>query len=556
MRRYPLLALAALSLVTTQAIAGEQPGLRIKLTPVKTQGQLSGIQVEETFKTAGQALAPLSLASRLGPLAEIDSRIHDIKLVDAKGAIALKDGTAPSTIIPGGSNHTWTPGRQSQGPVTLSYIADVSHLTIPGPTWELRSEARGISGSGITFLILPEDKRQYQVKLSWDLSAIGKDASTLDSLPQNGQGSLDRILQSYFMAGHLLQKSAGPFKIASTAKTHNFSQQSLLDWIEKAYFKLSALYGNNAPPPFTVALRTNTLTTISGTALPQSLMSIMSPDVSKSDIESLMAHEMTHVFLYGTDPQSWFQEGLAMTYQDRAPFATGLIGMSQYINGVNQVLRSYYSNVRKHISMQEGEKAFWTDARARLVPYDRGALYFMVTDGRLRAKSANKNNLDKVLRQFMDNYRAGKPALAKDWLALLGQYLDKSTVEKDYQTMLTGQGTLVPPEQSFGPCFTRVKQQMPLFELGFDISSLMHNPKIIKGLNPDSAAAKAGLRNGDVVTNPIGLDESQAHPSHTMTLVVNRAGKTLNIRFKPEGKLTEGYQWQARKGAKGDQCRL
>ncbi|QVK22287.1 hypothetical protein KHX94_12785 [Shewanella dokdonensis] len=132
--------------------------------------------------------------------------------------------------------------------MTVSYRADISRETTPGPTWELRSEPRGISAAGNTFLLLPQVTQPYQVQLSWDLTALGQGASAIDSLPFDGVALPQRIAATYYMAGQLHRYPAngdtkGPFRAASTADSNQFTQETLLTWAHDAYVKYSDFFG-------------------------------------------------------------------------------------------------------------------------------------------------------------------------------------------------------------------------------------------------------------------------------------------------------------------------
>jgi predicted metalloprotease with PDZ domain len=278
----------------------------------------------------------------------------------------------------------------------------------------------------------------------------------------------------------------------------------------------------------------------------------MMADTPLEKVETLAAHEMVHVFMGGLDPQSWYEEGLAVLYQHRAPFMTGLIDEDAYIADINEMARTYYRNVRFDMPMKEAEESFWTDARARLQPYVRSGLYFSLVDAKLKAATSGKRNLDSVMREFIASRNAGKSVTVADWLTLIARDLGPAA-GADYQAMLTGKKIFL-PANAFGPCFQQVKERVPVFELGFDSVSLMKSPRIIQNLDPASPAAKAGLKDGDKVVWNTSQDTAQEAYGEDMVLKVERDGKTVEIRFLPHGALTDSYQWK--RVAKGAQCRV
>ena len=113
---------------------------------------------------------------------------------------------------------------------------------------------------------------------------------------------------------------------------------------------------------------------------------------------------------------------------------------------------------------------------------------------------------------------------------------------------------MLPQSSDFGPCFTRTTGRFRRFELGFEPKSLVGDVKTIRGLIPGSEAAKAGLRNGDVVTYAVAMDSVQGNPTRTLTLRVTRDGRTFPITYLPRGETVEAYQWARVAGVPDSAC--
>src|SRR6185437_2297425 len=184
---------------------------------------------------------------------------------------------------------------------------------------------------------------------------------------------------------------------------------------------------------------------------------------------------------------------------------------------------------------------FWEDTRIRTLPYDRGAMYFAVLDGRIRRASGGKRSLDDLIREMVRRQRAGRPADDAAWLALVGHELGESGLRL-HADMLAGK-LMLPESGDFGPCFSRTMAKFRRFELGFDPKSLVGDVKTIRGLMADSEAARAGLKDGDVVTYAVALDSVQGDPTRTLTLHVTRAGRTFDVTYLPRGETVDAYQW-------------
>jgi hypothetical protein len=560
MLRSVLAGLMALLVASAAGVAA--PSLDLTLKPVVTDGLVSAIAVTVRYDLAKDSLKPLILPEKIGPLFHIAERIEALSATDAAGPLsftASSGTTDKDQATPLGNDvHVWTPNRSTKGVVTVTYVARVSTEMLPGPSWEVRSEPRGVSAAGITFLLLPDDKTEYTTKLHWDLAALPQASEALTSLPPKVERlTAERLRNSYYMAG-VLQSSpvdGGPFRAVSTAQSPLYDQKALLDFSAKAYGGMMGLFGPPKEPQFTVMFRGSQISDISGTELPGGLIATMKPTTPLAAVEGLAAHEMVHVFMNGLDPESWFEEGIAVMYQSRAPYLSGLFDPAQYIDDINKTARTYYSNVRYDMPMEEATKAFWTDARARLQSYVRGGLYFYQLDAKLKAKTNGKRGLDEVLREMIANRNAGRAVTVKDFLTAVSRDLG-SQAEADYLAMMTGKRIIV-PENAFGRCFRRKTEQMPIFELGFAMKSLMQQPRVIAELDPASPAAKAGLREGDKVLSATPLDGAQEDPDREMRVTVERDGKSLEIRFKPKGtKTLEGYQWERIPSVPDSVCRL
>jgi S1-C subfamily serine protease len=121
--------------------------------------------------------------------------------------------------------------------------------------------------------------------------------------------------------------------------------------------------------------------------------------------------------------------------------------------------------------------------------------------------------------------------------------------------MLSGR-LIVPPSDAFGRCFERRAVPLRPFELGFDQDSLTDPPRIVSGLVPGSAAARAGLQNGDAILERVPLYDAQNEPDMTLTLEVRRDGEELEIEYLPRGEPVGGYQWFRRSGVSDTECQL
>jgi hypothetical protein len=139
------------------------------------------------------------------------------------------------------------------------------------------------------------------------------------------------------------------------------------------------------------------------------------------------------------------------------------------------------------------------------------------------------------------------------WLDLVSKDLGAEGLAI-HKSMLAG-GVMLPDSDAFGPCFTRTTKTVRRFELGFDPKSLVGDVKTIKGLITGSEAAKAGVKDGDVVTYSQALDSAQGETDRKLTLHVTRAGKTFDITYLPRGENVDVYQWTRKPGVADSACK-
>jgi hypothetical protein len=121
--------------------------------------------------------------------------------------------------------------------------------------------------------------------------------------------------------------------------------------------------------------------------------------------------------------------------------------------------------------------------------------------------------------------------------------------------MLDGAAPL-PTSDAFGPCFERISQHIRCYELGFATAVLTESPRIVRDLIPGSAAAKAGVRNGDEITRAVGQDQLQGEQDGILTLQLQRDGKPLTVSYKPRGETVPTWQWKRKQGVSDSTCSL
>jgi hypothetical protein len=547
------------------------PELAITLAPggVDADGNPAWIDVTMTFPggelAAGDSFlrAPVEFAG----VSAVEYSNGDLTIVDESGAIplyqALDDPDAGGFLY----WRRWTATRAIDGNVELRYRAPVT-LVKPrlgsGPPFDVRPQGGGLSGSLNTFLIMPDTERPFMIDIGWDLDALAPGSVGVTSFGEGdtrSPGPVDRLIATFIMAGPLGEFPRGKqesrfsgYWIGKPA----FDAYEMLQWSQRAYEMVADFFGDTDPPAFRVFLRGNPYPGGGGSALMNSfLLSFPDTEADVTELRETIAHETVHNWIssIGGPPGTtlWFSEGMTVHYTRELLFRSGLFTAKEYLDSVNDTAANYYTNPLHDLPNEDIAAGFWKDARIRRLPYVRGSFYFADVDARIRERSDGERSLDDLVTEIIAIRRSGQEVTADTWRRIVAEELGPAGAE-DLDAMLNGR-LIVPPSVAFGACFERRAVPLRPFELGFDLESLTDQPRILSGLVVGSAAARAGLKNGDAILAPVPLYDVQNEPDMTLTLELRRGNEEFGIEYLPRGEPVDGYQWFRRPGVSDTGCR-
>jgi predicted metalloprotease with PDZ domain len=502
---------------------------------------------------AEQALLKMPLLT--SNVVTVAKTIEDLSVTDASGPVGLtvKDDPESGEV----TYRHWIASRATQGTLTVRYRAPISNAAAPrgaAPPLELRSDSGTFSGAGATFLLLPEEDSTQPIQIRWDLSAMTAGALGVSSFGKGdvatGESKGPNSLRScYFMAGKVELFPENPLRVGFFSVWHGSAPFDLRE-LMSAEEKLYAFYGKffRRPPtaPYGVFLRENPVNAGGGMELSGSFVATFGPKTKLDELKITLAHEMLHTFVGSLDQpeglvSSWYSEGMAVYYARRLSLRAGQITPAQFLDDLNTTAGRYYTDALIATPNAEIPVRFWSDTRVRVLPYDRGSMYLAVVDEEVRAASDGKRSLDDLLLAMLNRRKQKLPVDEASWVDLATKELGKRG-KTEFEGMLAG-ATQLPEPGGFGPCFTRTTKMLRRYQLGFEPKVLIEPKRIVRGLIPGSAAQRAGVRDGDEITQPVPQDRIQGEQDGVLTLKLLRDGKPLEFSYVPRGEAVEAYQW-------------
>jgi len=541
------------------AVAADAPDLNVTLRPAAPNAQrlIEWVEVDVVVQglraEAGQPLLRLPLVS--SNVQGVADALEGLSVNDEAGVLTLTSSDEATT--PMTSYRRWSADRAVSGDVTVRYrvrVTNAPNMRGAAPPFEMRTEDGGVSGLGEMFIILPEGEGTYDVRVRWALDALTPGAVGLSSF---GAGDIavddvkaERLGEAFFMAGELglyPDPTPGDGFFAAWQGQPSFDAAVAMSWSADLYDDYLTFFREPGNPSYGVFLRRNLVNPGGGVELNRSFVATFGDKTDVEDLKLTLAHEMLHTFAGALDAprgleSSWWSEGLATYYQRVLPYRMGHISADDFLKDLNTTAARYYTNALSDTPNSEIPARFWADTRVRVLPYDRGSMYFAVLDEQIRAASQGQRSLDDLLLAAVEHRRQGQAVTQAYWIDLLRGELGEAGPQ-GLEAMLNG-ALMLPGSSAFGACFKRTTAPLRRYELGFEPAALTESPRLVRGLIAASAAEVAGVRDGDEIMRPVGQDGLQGDQTGLLTLNLRRGDEVFEITYLPRGETVDAGQWK------------
>jgi len=249
----------------------------------------------------------------------------------------------------------------------------------------------------------------------------------------------------------------------------SFDMQTVAENIQKFYQHASAFFSDEGKA-YRVFARKNPYPSGGGTALLQSFMlgyndtAVATP----TPLHALLAHETAHNWPHLSDDDhgatAWYSEGNAEFYSILLSYRAGVYSLEDFEREINKRAYQYYANPLQTLTLAEAGKRFWQDRNAQRVPYGRGFLCLVAVDTKIRKASGGRRSLDDLVKTMTARRAQGQTHGLSQWLEMITAELSPEG-RADYDAMTNG-ARLLPPENSFAPCFKPVETVVRQFDVG------------------------------------------------------------------------------------------
>lgn len=398
---------------------------------------------------------------------------------------------------------------------------------------------------GDTFLVHPDwqPTKRVSIELRWKnfprkwslANSFGADETR-----QTINGSLNDITKGIYLGGDFRVKSfpvRGKSVYTAIRGLWNFSDEEFQSLVRRIMDVERTFWNDNDFPYYLVVLFPIDDTDTGGEARTNAF-SLYFPQDTKSvfDFKFSLAHELFHLWnpirLGGIKDEKlyWFSEGFTDYYASLLLLRAGLVSLDEYVGGINELLKLYYTSPARNLTDEQILIARQTNYDAERQPYQRGNLLAYNWNTLIKARSGNKYSLDDVMRSLFKTSRQKGFVLSEKYIDDALRLFLKKGVLSDIEKYIENGDSIAPLQVILGDCFEREVLEIAPFDAGFDIEATL-NGRVFKGVRDDSNAYQSGIRNGQKWIGG-GMERD---PKVLAEFIVEESGIQKTIKYYPAG---------------------
>jgi predicted metalloprotease with PDZ domain len=525
---------AALAFVCCAGFGVPSQRIEYTLTPVMQDGALAAVQIDLRFRGQGDGETNLRLPDAWGGEQELWRVIEGLAVVS--GA-QMRDGERASqrvlTHAPNASIHLrYRVIQDWQGPPPAGRN---TYRPIIQPTYfHLIGEAALVTPD--LHLATPVRVRARNLPRGWSF------ASDL----QHPGLALGHVFASVTVAGGYRIRWAADRNIRVAIRGEwSFADQHFTEQVGEIVSGHRRFWRDRSSPYLVTMTQTVASDpgriSIGGTGLDDAFAFFATANADNERLVRTLAHESLHTWIPGrvggmpTEAEArdyWFSEGFTDFYTGRMLVREGLWSPQQFAQDLNEMLEAYAQSPVREAPNARIAADFWNDGQVQQLPYQRGRLLATIWDARLRAQG---RSLDAAMLEMRERALAGDPLKAAEMFPLVLESMGVD-VRAEIDAHAEAGGAILLAEDVFAPCGRVVTREVAVFERGFDVAALQASDGVFSGVDPESPAYAAGLRDGMVfVRRESGRIGDSEQP---LTYVVRDGEQERTVSYYPRGSDT------------------
>lgn len=539
------IARAALIALACCASPATGQTLTYTLTPRPSSGKLD---VELVWQTEGRTSSALCVADRWGQVSSVPALLREVRIAGATSG--RRDGSC------------WLVRHRRGATLRCTYTVDprARKLDWPRAHFPITTETF-FHGIGSTFLLAPQPASgmpaEYEVLLRWKTPQGWQAACSWGLGKHLGMRlSITDLRNAVYLAGeltrHTVNLADGNRVTVAMLDRFGFSAEQFAQMAADIVAAQCRFMGEPDFPPYLVTVvpvgppAGSGHTSLEGMGLSRSFALFLPPEAKVTDaVEHLFAHELFHYWngwvLRREEPEEltyWFAEGFTDYYALRILYESGRWDAATYAKWLNRHLREYHANPARNATNEEIRRGYWTQRdTVGEVPYQRGLLLGLRWH-RLARQRGVAGGVDGLIRTMVDQARSGPFRVSNQKIRATGIRIFGDWFAGEFERYVVRAETIDLPADVLAPDLVGAVQTVHDFELGFDRKRSLAD-KHVRGLVTGSAAAAAGLREGDVLTGW----SLHSDPERMIRVQVRRDGKLRVIEYYPRGAARELLQF-------------